>query len=552
MSAIYVLVSMQLKEKFNFKSKKLKSKNTLFSIVYSIIKFAAITGMCFLILFLCQKLKLFSLTSLLPSSLLGIVFTVMLLISIMSATMGLTKNMYYSYDNPVLLTLPCRPTQVYVSKLIVFYIFELVRNMSFMVPLFIAFGIINQMELIYFPWVFVTFTLISMLPVLVGAILSIPMMWFYNFFRQYKRLQFITILILASVITLMVVNLINIIPANIDIIGTWGTTYWQIQDLFKLFTLRFELCQRLIDMIVGVRVSSSMKVVIFSMRNFTTLCIFVLLLIILFIIGMVTAKPLFYKMASKPFEYRKNNNIKAKQNKVAGKQISNLKTQWLLNIRDAEKMIYSLILTVSLPILVFFLNKLFAAMNTATVGNYMSVAFNVLIIMLLSLSSNSYAASIFSKDGRSSYLIKVQPSSHEPLLISKLVINTIFMLISYAITYIVLVYSSGINSVQSLYLILACFVIYLAHLCYSAELDIMNPQIEMYATIGNNENNPNETKSTIMAFLISFAVAFMVFVFLKEKDNNGPYLKLLLIGIGFLILRGYLFLTKIKLYYKEK
>lgn len=552
MNALKTLVIMQLKEKLDLKVQKFKSKKTLFSLIYSILKFAVVIALCWLVLFLCQWLKLFSLTIVLPTSLLAIVFSVMLAISIISATMGLTKSMYYSYDNPVLLTLPCRPTQVYLSKLIVFYIFELIRNMSFMVPLFIAFGIINSLPTIYFLWIFVCFIFISMIPVVVGAILSIPMMWFYNFFRQYKRLQFTSFVIIGTIITFAVIKLISIIPQNIDIIGTWGTTYWKIQDLFKAFVAKFNILYNLTVMIVGNRVGSTMKAVIFSAKNLTYFAVLIVSITAIFALGLLIVKPLFYKMASKPFEYRKNNDVKAKKNKVLNKKISTFKTQVLLSIRDAEKMFLSLILMVALPILIFFLNKLFGAMNTGSLGNNLTVAFNILIIMLISLSSNSYAASVFSRDGRSSYLIKVQPSRYQPLLISKLFVNTVFMAISYLATLFVLIYSSGISTLQSIYLIVGCFGIYIAHLAYSAELDIMNPQIELYATIGSSDSNKNETKSTIIAFLGAFAFAFAAFIFLKEALENAPYVKLMIVGLVFMAFRVYMLHNKIKLYYKEK
>lgn len=552
MSALKTLVIMQLKEKFNLKGRNFKSKQTLFAAIFGILKFAMVTALCFLMLFLCQKLKLFSLTIILPSSVLAIVFTIMLIISIVSATMGLTKSMYYSYDNPVLLTLPCRPTQVYLSKLIVFYIYELMRNLSFMVPLFISFGIINKLPMIFFPWVFICFIFISMIPVVVGALLSIPMMWFYNLFRQYKRLQFLSVAVLITVITLAVVKGISIIPENIDLIGTWGTTYWQIQDILEAFTIKFKSFYNVTNMIVGNRASSSLKVIIFSARNLKIFGEMILIIVAIFLLGLVTVKPLFYKMASKPFEYRKHNNIKPKKNKVMNKKTSNIKTQVLLSLRDGEKMIYNIILALALPILIFFLNKLFAAMNTGTLGNNLTVAFNVLIILLITLSSNSYAASVFSRDGRSSYLIKVQPSKYEPLLISKLFVNTVFMTLSHIATMLVLMYSSGISVTQSIYLVAGCYGLYAAHLAYSAELDIMNPQIELYSTIGNSENNPNETKSTLMAFLIAFVMCVATFIFLGETGFDSPFIKIMWIGIVFMIFRIYMLLTKIKLYYKEK
>ena len=549
MSALKTLVMMQLKEKLNLKNKKFKSKKTLFNVIFTILKFAMVVALCYLILFFCNYLGLFSLINQIPRSVITVVFTLMMIISIISATLGLNKSMYYSFDNPVLLTLPCRPTQVYLSKLIVFYIFEVIKNMSFMVPLFIAYGLISGFGLLYYPWVLFCFIFISMIPVLIGAILSIPTMWFYNFFRPYKRLQAVTLIVIVTGVTFAVVAGISLIPENIDLVKTWGTTYWQIQDFLAQFVTKFKIFDDTVLMIVGKRIGLINKV--FTIDNIINFALMLLFIVALFFVGLITAKPLFYKMASKPFEYRKG-IVKEKKNVVSNKMQSIIKTEFKLNLRNAEKVFTNVGVMIALPILVFFLNKIFAAMNTRMLGNNMAIAFNVLIILLVALTSSSYAASVFSKDGRSSYLIKVQPSKFQPLLISKLLFNTIFMMVSFVATFIVLLMSTNLGLTKCLIIILSIIFIYFAHLFYSAELDIMNPQIELYATIGANENNPNETKSTLVAFLAAFLTFGMMLFLLIEDPNLFTYIKILAIGLVMMLFRGYMLLNKIKLYYKEK
>lgn len=549
MNALKTLVIMQLKEKLNLKNTKFKSKNTLFKSIFSILKFALVVALCYLVLFLCNYLQLFSLINAIPRSVITVVFTVMLIISIISATLGINKSMYYSYDNPVLLTLPCKPTQVYLSKLIVFYIFEVIRNMSFMVPLFIAYGIISGFTILYYPWVLFCFLFISMIPVVIGAILSIPTMWFYNFFKQYKRLQAATLAIIIVGVVFVVIEGISLIPENIDLIKTWGTTYWQIQDFLNKFIVDFALFDKLVIMVVGLKSGLVNKV--FTIYNFLNFLYMIIAIALIFALGLVTVKPLFYKMASKPFEYRKE-KVKTKANKALDKKVSILKNEFLLNLRSAEKIFLNVGILIALPILVFFLNKMFAAMNTRMLGNNMAVSFNILIILLIALSSNSYASSIFSKDGRSSYLIKVQPSRYQPLLISKLVFNTIFMLLAFIATFIVLLLSTSLGFSKCLVIILTVTCIYFAHLFYSAELDIMNPQIELYATIGGNDSNPNEMKSTLVAFLASFLTFGAMLFLLVENSGLITYLKVMFIGLAMMLIRLYMLLTKIKLYYKEK
>ena len=93
--------------------------------------------------------------------------------------------------------------------------------------------------------------------------------------------------------------------------------------------------------------------------------------------------------------------------------------------------------------------------------------------------------------------------------------------------------------------------IYLAHMFHSAELDIMNPQNEIYATMGNYDGNPNETKSTLLAFIIAFVTAAATFLLLIE-GRGYVYLKLLLVGLAAAIYCAWSYFNKIKLYYKEK
>ena len=86
---------------------------------------------------------------------------------------------------------------------------------------------------------------------------------------------------------------------------------------------------------------------------------------------------------------------------------------------------------------------------------------------------------------------------------------------------------------------------------YSAELDLMNPQNQLYASVGSTVSNPNETKSTVSAFLISFLTAGAIFFLLLEAEGY-VYLKLIAVAFVVLIYRVWAFFSMLKLYYKEK
>ena len=191
MKNLLILVKMQLKERLNFKRldvKNVKIFNIVVSILGAVLKFFAVFALCFVFLFVAKRYHLFAINSV-PSEVISLLFSVMLLLSVISCAIGLTKSMYYSRDNAVLLTLPCKPLEVYLSKLVIFFIFELKRNLSFMVPLFLAYFFSHGYGFFAYVWMLVCIVFISTLTVSIGALLSIPSMWVANFFRQHKWLQ---------------------------------------------------------------------------------------------------------------------------------------------------------------------------------------------------------------------------------------------------------------------------------------------------------------------------------------------------------------------------
>jgi hypothetical protein len=261
--------------------------------------------------------------------------------------------------------------------------------------------------------------------------------------------------------------------------------------------------------------------------------------------------PLFYKMASTPFEYRKS-NVKPKKNRRHARRFAAFYNEFVITFKSTNRMIANIGVLISVPMLIYLLNKIFLAMSTRSLGDSMVIAFNILIILLIVLNSNCQMASIFSRDGRSNYLIKTHPAKYILMISAKLVPNTVFVLLSLLITSGIVFSTTTMPISDSLMLMGAIALIYLSHMLFSAELDLMNPQIELYATVGQNESNPNETLSTATAFIFAFVTALASLLLLIDATGGSMYIKLLFISIVIFIWRVRVFLSKIAVYYKEK
>ena len=553
MRNLFILVRMQLKEQLNFQRLELKNINIfhlLVSTLAALLKFAAVVVLCVFTMSFFKNMNVFSLSYRVPASVVSFLFSVMLVTAMFSCTIGLTKSMYYSRDNAILLTLPCQPMQVFLSKLLIFFVFEIKRNLSFIVPLFIAYFYTHGYPVPSYLWLLVCLLFVSAFTVAVGAVLSIPAMWLCNLFRQLKWLQISCLVALVSFITAALFFGISLIPENIDLVATWGTTFWQIQDFLSAYTTKFAFIYDLSLMMLGeARIGSVAFPFGATALRFGKL--FAITAVAL-LIGLVIVRPLFYKMASKPFEHAKK-KVRPKKNRVLPRAISALWTEILVVVKGTGRLFSNVAILISLPMLIFLLNKIFLAMNTREMGDYMVICFNVLMILLIALNGNFYASSIYSRDGRSSYLIKTQPARYWPLLLAKLCPNTLFMMLALGATTVILLKTTTFGVGLTAVLMISLAAIYLSHLLFCAESDLMNPQIELYATVGGTENNPNENRATLTAFLVSFAVAGIMFFLMKEGGKiSEVFIKLLLVSLVVFAYRTYMFFTKIKLYYKEK
>jgi len=264
------------------------------------------------------------------------------------------------------------------------------------------------------------------------------------------------------------------------------------------------------------------------------------------------AKPLFYKMASKPFEFKKKMKIKEKENVKSPVFLSAIKKEWIVALRDNTVLTLITQLVVLMPLAIALLNGLYNAMKKDLTGVQMTVAFNFLIVLLFMLSANIRLSSAYSKEGFAARMNKVQPSAHgSRLLFSKLTVNMAIGLIGIIITTIVYAQYYQAGSVNLWLFGGTAYFVYLAHLFWSGELDLMNPQYEQYATFSEQSNNPNENKSTLLAFFLAFIFALCVFLLMGEGVTK-IWIKAFIVSIIFSAFRIFVYFLKIRVYYKEK
>lgn len=548
MKGLNALVMMQLKDKLDLSFLRNK-KDFIFKIVFAIIKFLIITGAIYLGFYLLSYLRLTSLNVGINTNFFALVFSIMFVVGLVACTFGLTDWLYLARDNQVLLTMPVNRTTVFLSKWIVYYIYEILRNLTYIVPVLVAFGLVNNMAIWFYFWLLPVNIIVTLLSLSIGALLSIPMLFLKLFAERFKVLKYTFIVAVVTLLLFGLIKIINAIPADLDIVANWGTIFWQIQDVLNNFTLKFAPLYYLAVAFVGKRVGLVNKFFV-SEQLLALLAVFGVI-VVTFGLTFLIIRPLFFKMTSSPFEFTKLAGIKFKKNTSSSAFGGSFKKEFLITLRSANKVNNLVLIALILPISILLLNKIFSAMDTRLSGTLMTMAFNVLMILLIALSSNGMIAKIYSEEGRSAYLNKTAPTSYAKVLLPKLLINLIVINISIVVSTCIFAATAKFNILTTVLMCVSLCSIYTGHLFWSASLDVMNPQNEQYATTGAQASNPNETKSTIMAFIVS-AVFTYLFYFLVEERMNTVWFKLIFVALLYVGWNISMYFSKVKLYYGEK
>ena len=555
MKHLKTLVMMQLRNKIDFSWANSKM-NIFRTILFGFLKFAIITAITYVILYLCQYIGIFYYSE--SPRIMILVVTFSLLLSLITCTKDLMLNLYFAEDNKVLITFPVNSNELFLSKLIVFYLYEIKRSLSFLIPITLGSVILlvtkGCASPFAFLWMWLPLLMIIAIPVLLGAILSIPVMYVYKFLKRYSILQVILFGAILSFVIVIIIQLINLIPEKIDLINQWPTIKkWLYQFLvnveYKLPPMRF-----LIRIIVGEQANIDSDCVI----NIMTVLKFGLLIVVnfaLLIFVYLLARPLFFSIMAKNFETNKSRQVIHK-NVRHSKYFAFVNKELKINLRTISISINYLMVYIVVPILILLLNALYGAMDLKYLGEILIFTFNILIICLPLLASNALVATYYSREGKAGYLKKVKPIYALYPLFTKLFFNLILSIPTVFVTVVIFGKSVGFNALYIIILGFAILFLHYGHMIYSALLDVMNPQNEQYDSTGVVSDNPNENKSTILAFILSFVYAIIAFILFNESGiQYGNYLsaccRLLLISLLYCISCTILFVKKIKAYYYE-
>lgn len=547
MSKFKTLLLMQLKEKIDYSFLKSK-KETLLKVVFALLGFGAITVGAYAVLYICEFLHIFSPINHIPLSVMAVVFFVMFVLSLISCTIGLSRTLYFSPDTQMLITYPITSNQLFFSKLLVYFVGEIKRTFTFVIPVFFAYGILSHLPVLYYPWMIVMLVLYSTIPLLLGGILSVPGNFLLRFFKKYPAVKIVAISIVIVAFVFGVYYALIKIPSNINFIETWTIVSKTIRNFLSWFTKTFYVFYAFMIFLCGKYVN--LKSVLFTEMSWIVLLALLCTIVALAAINIFVSRPLYFRIASKQYEFRKKEINKHHNNKKISKYTSLVWYETKKNFRDSYVFGANLLTLVVAPMAILLANKVYAAVATSLMGDYFVYSFNILLILLFVTANNINLASIFARDGDAVYYGKTTPLKLFPFLTAKIMLNCVTSLVVLTFSVIVFAMLNNIGTTNAITTFVLLFCAVFGHILWSAEIDILSPNIKKFQTHGDTAVSNDEIKSTGIAFALSF-ICFALVLFFLLQDGVFGITKVMIAAALFFALRLYLFYYKAKVLYKE-
>ena len=275
--------------------------------------------------------------------------------------------------------------------------------------------------------------------------------------------------------------------------------------------------------------------------------IFVAALLLCFFVAM----PFYFKAASSSAEHST-----AGQHKVGKTHFNNLfmtffRKEVKLMFRSSKSLNSALSIILVFPIISYIMNFIVAAVKTNIYGDYMTIAFNVMITLSLLSTYNANCASAISQEGSEFAVLKASPSNTTLATWAKLALTMIVDLLAVATMCLVITFTTTLGAKDIALMAGIILPVSLGNVLWSFQIDLLNPKINDYAVKGDAvTDNPNIAKALLVGFLISTVIGVLNLLLLIDNYASG-WVRVYAVGYAYFLMRLYLYRSNLKVYFND-
>lgn len=504
----------------------------------------------------------------------------MQLLSVISCTLSLSSTLYVSKDNQMLMTYPVKHIYIYISKLVVEYIMELKKSLIFTFPLFMAYGLIartNEFGAAAIPLladnpfysvytVYYTFIL-PLFPVLIGAIISIVIVYGGKLLKKFDIAKIIATLALFAGLFVVCNFIIDALPDKIRLLAEWSEFNNKVEILAKniqpyTFYNKYignslYAAEYVKETVTGLNgelniVFTLKEGLLLGFKNFGFVN---LALVILLVVAIAISLPVFFKLASSANEHSIDKQHAAKNVVHKSTFFTFMRKELTLSVRNIGDFSSNYLFLFILPFVLLIMSAIYVRVyNRNDLGYSMTYGFIGLISLIMLSASNTASATAISSEGSEFALLKTAPGKTSNIVWAKILINAILSFISLTITFVLLsIYLKDQVVLGNLWLVYAfVLLVDIGLILWSIQLDILNPNMKEYANSQNIGDIKNFSTSILIGVVVSVLFsAVLILVYVLSANILINAIILILLALLFDGGRLYMLINYINAYFHD-
>ncbi len=473
------------------------------------------------------------------AELLSLILLVTQIISLAFATGNVINTLYLCKDNEMLVCLPIKPNQLFISKLLMIYINELAVNASISFPIFYTLGVqsYQPMEVSYYLSIPIMLILLPLLPIAVAAFLSVPLMWVIRFLKKHTALAIVTVFSLVAVCLWVYVSFIGGMASEFNIANEQYETVKRINAMIAALGSRIPVYYQLAQ---GM----------FSFSKWYFYLIFIAGCAVVVAATVLFTRYFFFKIAMTSLENTVKHNKKKEIPFRARSTFASLFIkEFRCVFRSTTDVFEYFLFTILMPFIVFSYDRLLMSITVNQAGVNMIAGAHVMVVAILAMLSNISSASAVSRDGGNFYTSKIIPVDYFTQMFAKFSFNAVFTIGALILTAII---SCLIYPVWQIVLgTVAITMAAIGHIAYCIDSDIKNPTVNLQGDEESSTVSKTTPKALVSGLIIGFILGIIVIMMSAVENVVLPYIIIICISFVFMVYRVHTMVLRINLTYDK-
>ena len=446
-------------------------------------------------------------------------------------------TLYLSKDNELLMVLPITFNEIFISKILVLYVSDLIFSLSYLLPAFVALGILGDLSVVYYISSILLMIILPVFPIALASVVSIPVMYVVKFFQKHLLLSIVFLFVVFASIFIAYMAIIT------DVSGAFNIADKQIESNLKINATINNIGASLFGYF---QIAES----VYSFALIYRLFIFFALSLTLFCLCFLLIRPFYFKIATMSSENATNTISKEKSFKKRSPFISLLINEIRTVFRSPSYLFQYFLFPLFMPLIVYTYDKLLVSIVVNQAGKNMIIGAHVLVLSIVALMSNTISSTAISREGGTFYISKCTPVSFYVQVKAKIAFNAIFTIGAIFVTTLTTLIFTDYSAFMVIATAICISVMALGHICHSFDMDLVNPVLDWY----DNSEITSISKSTtvcIVYALVLSVISCLIIILASSINIYVAFGVLFIISALYCLARMHLLAVRTKYYYEK-